>query len=188
MIVSFYTTDGSFYKILESQDISWILDQLQEGDLFVGGRYSKSTHYVDSDNNIKEYTEEEKDYVLNAPFGYAYNGRKKQYVQTRPDSEIRSYKESEVRAIRNKLLESSDHMLSVADYPLTEEEKTELIEYRQYLRDITTDTNFPDGVDFRPPTTFQKFTDTGVCESFLQEYSAATSRLKKEHLFKQKSA
>lgn len=51
-----------------------------------------------------------------------------------------------IRGKRNHLLEKSDFFVSVPDYPITEAQRNEIKEYRQRLRDITTQPGFPDNV------------------------------------------
>lgn len=51
-----------------------------------------------------------------------------------------------VRTRRNKLLKESDWIVSVPDYPLTEEKKQEWLNYRKDLRDITNRFDTPEDV------------------------------------------
>lgn len=53
--------------------------------------------------------------------------------------------ENSIREERNNRLAKTDFMM-MSDYPLTEDKKTELIVYRQSLRDITKQSTFPDEV------------------------------------------
>ena len=51
-----------------------------------------------------------------------------------------------IRSSRDKLLADTDKYFSVSDYPITEESKQALREYRQSLRDITEQEDFPTNV------------------------------------------
>lgn len=52
-------------------------------------------------------------------------------------------KAQQVRERRNLLLQQTDIFVSVPDYPLREGDKEKLIAYRQYLRDLPLETEFP---------------------------------------------
>lgn len=49
---------------------------------------------------------------------------------------------SEIRVQRTSLLEDTDYLMQ-SDYPITEEQREQLREYRQALRDITKQEGFP---------------------------------------------
>lgn len=57
-----------------------------------------------------------------------------QFVLTDSAEAIDLYK-SNVRMVRNELLEQTDKYLSVSDFPITDEEREQYKTYRQYLRD-----------------------------------------------------
>lgn len=52
-------------------------------------------------------------------------------------------KAQQVRERRNLLLKQTDILVSVPDYPLREGDKEKLIAYRQYLRDLPSEAEFP---------------------------------------------
>ena len=52
-------------------------------------------------------------------------------------------KAQQVRERRNLLLKQTDIMVAVPDYPLREGDKEKLIAYRQYLRDLPSEAEFP---------------------------------------------
>lgn len=56
-----------------------------------------------------------------------------QFVLTTSDPAIEQYKE-QVRAVRNRYLEQTDKYLSVTDFPITDEQKEQYMQYREYLR------------------------------------------------------
>lgn len=52
-------------------------------------------------------------------------------------------KAQQVRERRNLLLQQTDILVAVPDYPLREGDKEKLIAYRQYLRDLPSEAEFP---------------------------------------------
>lgn len=52
-------------------------------------------------------------------------------------------KAQQVRERRNLLLKQTDILVAVPDYPLREDDKEKLIAYRQYLRDLPSEAEFP---------------------------------------------
>lgn len=52
-------------------------------------------------------------------------------------------KAQQVRERRNLLLKQMDILVAVPDYPLREGDKEKLIAYRQYLRDLPSEAEFP---------------------------------------------
>lgn len=56
-----------------------------------------------------------------------------QFVLTTSDPAIEQRKE-QVRAVRNRYLEQTDKYLSVTDFPITDEQKEQYRQYREYLR------------------------------------------------------
>nr|DAM69977.1 MAG TPA: tail assembly chaperone protein [Caudoviricetes sp.] len=52
-------------------------------------------------------------------------------------------KAQQVRERRNLLLKQTDILVAVPDYPLREGDKEKLIAYRQYLRDLPSEAEFP---------------------------------------------
>ena len=52
-------------------------------------------------------------------------------------------KAQQVRERRNLLLKQTDILVAVPDYPLREGDKENLIAYRQYLRDLPSEAEFP---------------------------------------------
>lgn len=49
------------------------------------------------------------------------------------------------RAKRNSLLSESDFLM-MPDYPISEEDRTDVLSYRQSLRDLTSQEGFPDNI------------------------------------------
>lgn len=76
----------------------------------------------------------------------AYNGQ--WYVKGYAPKEPETEKQARVRGIRNQMLNESDKYM-VSDFPLTDEERYQMKQYRQYLRDYTKQDNWweslPDG-------------------------------------------
>lgn len=56
-----------------------------------------------------------------------------QFVLITSDPAIEQYK-VQVRAVRNRYLEQTDKYLSVTDFPITEGQKEQYRQYREYLR------------------------------------------------------
>lgn len=56
-----------------------------------------------------------------------------QFVLITSDPAVEQYKE-QVRAVRNRYLEQTDKYLSVTDFPITDEQKEQYRQYREYLR------------------------------------------------------
>lgn len=76
---------------------------------------------------------------------YTYTKRPKTLIELQQDEvNVLTAKENEVRAKRNQLLKDSD-WTQVADAPVN---KQDWAEYRQQLRDITLQDNFPNDVVF----------------------------------------
>ena len=75
-----------------------------------------------------------------------YDGTLKQYVEIEVDNQEEpnalSNKKYSIRASRNSKLSESDWTLST-DSPLTDSQKTEVTTYRQALRDLPADADFP---------------------------------------------
>lgn len=67
----------------------------------------------------------------------------KYFTITAIPPETTEEKSSRLRRQRNALLSDTDRVM-LSDYPITTEEKTEYVAYRQYLRDIPAAENFPD--------------------------------------------
>lgn len=53
----------------------------------------------------------------------------------------------DARNIRDEILRETDKYL-LSDYPVTAEHKQKIIEYRQFLRDVSKQQGFPRGVDW----------------------------------------
>ena len=75
-----------------------------------------------------------------------YDGTLKQYVEIEVDNQEEpnalNNKKRNKRSKRNALLAESDWTLST-DSPLTDLQKTEVTTYRQVLRDLPSDADFP---------------------------------------------
>lgn len=59
------------------------------------------------------------------------------------DSKAIKKQQEDVRQIRNQYLEQTDKFLSISDYPIDDETKELYKQYRQYLRDIPSNVDFP---------------------------------------------
>lgn len=68
------------------------------------------------------------------------------------DDERKEQKEAEVRAVRNQYLYDTDRYM-IVDYPITEAEETQYIQYREYLR------NYPETENWYEsnPLTFEEW-------------------------------
>jgi hypothetical protein len=75
-----------------------------------------------------------------------------QFVLTTSDPAIEQYKE-QVRSVRNGYLEQTDKYLSITDFPLTDEQKEEYRQYREYLR------HYPEQTDWykQNPLDFERW-------------------------------
>lgn len=77
------------------------------------------------------------------------NGRIEQYAEAAPVPAVpeptEEQQEMQIRSQRNSLLSLSD-WTQLADAPLTAEQKQEWAEYRQALRDVPEQADFPDAV------------------------------------------
>ena len=75
-----------------------------------------------------------------------YDGTLKQYIEIEvgnlEDPNELANKKSSMRSFRNTTLRETDWTLST-DSPLTDSQKTEVTTYRQALRDLPTDADFP---------------------------------------------
>lgn len=61
---------------------------------------------------------------------------------------------AQVRSVRDKLISATDYLM-MSDYPLTDDQKTEIITYRHALRDIPeTYSSSPDSVVWPEPPAF----------------------------------
>lgn len=70
-------------------------------------------------------------------------------------TELKAQKASAARSTRDYYLSLTDHLVA-ADYPLSEEQRTEIKTYRQELRDIPQAENFPEGIVWPEPPVFAK--------------------------------
>ena len=70
-------------------------------------------------------------------------------------AELKAQKASAARSTRDYYLSLTDHLVA-ADYPISEEQKTEIKTYRQVLRDIPQAENFPDEIVWPEPPVFAK--------------------------------
>ena len=75
----------------------------------------------------------------------------KGYAPSKPVEE----KQKEVRAVRNAYLEATDKYM-IIDFPIIEEARAEYKEYRQYLRDYTSQENWWE----TEPKTFEEWLAT----------------------------
>ena len=83
----------------------------------------------------------------------AWNGEwyLKGYAPEKPVEE----KQAEVRAVRNQYLYDTDNYVSIPDFPITEAEETQYIQYREYLR------NYPEAENWyeHNPLMFEEWVD-----------------------------
>lgn len=70
-----------------------------------------------------------------------------------PPEKTIEQREAEVRAVRNGYLYNTDKYIAVTDFPITEEEKAQYREYRQYLRDYTKEEDWYE----QPPMKFEEW-------------------------------
>lgn len=91
-------------------------------------------------------------------FKIKWNGTKWIYEEIptekeEPREKTQEEKENEIRAIRNFYLFDTDKFLSVPDFPITEAERAQYREYRQYLRDYTKEEDWYE----KQPMTFEEW-------------------------------
>lgn len=86
------------------------------------------SQYVDCDGVFKFEFEEQDSKIVEKAIFQKYTDEEKAAL---------------VRDARNKLLNDSDALVSVPDYPLKDGDKEKLIKWRQYLRDLPLDNAFP---------------------------------------------
>jgi len=70
-------------------------------------------------------------------------------------AELKAQKASAARSTRDYYLNLTDHLVA-ADYPISEEQRTEIKTYRQELRDIPQAENFPEDIVWPEPPAFAK--------------------------------
>lgn len=70
-------------------------------------------------------------------------------------AELKAQKASASRSTRDYYLSLTDHLVA-ADYPISEEQRTEIKTYRQELRDIPQAENFPEDIVWPEPPAFAK--------------------------------
>lgn len=100
-------------------------------------------HWTKSEEEAKElgYAESiDEDKVLPALDSFYYLADKAK----EKNNEILSW---EIRGKRDRLLKGTDKYMT-PDFPISEEQRTKVLEYRQSLRDITKQESFPVGVIF----------------------------------------
>lgn len=84
--------------------------------------------YIDYDGTFSFEFEEEADKIVEKAIFHKYSDEEKS---------------QQVRDTRNAYLEGTDKMIALPDFPISKEEKENLITYRQYLRDIPETKGFP---------------------------------------------
>ena len=62
------------------------------------------------------------------------------------DDSLDEFNTTEIRSKRDYILSATDIYLTVPDYPLSEEQKDEIRQFRQLLRDIPQQVGFPENV------------------------------------------
>lgn len=104
-------------------------------EILENGRFNNWTMNEDKAKELG-YTESvDEDKVLPALDGFYYLADKAK----EKNNEILA---ENIRRKRNKLLKDSDKYM-LADFPISEEQRTKVLEYRQALRDITKQESFP---------------------------------------------
>lgn len=71
------------------------------------------------------------------------------------EAEKKAQKEAAARSTRDYYLTMTDYLV-VNDYPITDEEREQVLEYRQALRDIPQDRAFPEGIVWPEPPAVAK--------------------------------
>ncbi len=69
--------------------------------------------------------------------------------------ELLEKKSQEIRAKRDYYLQLTDYLV-VNDYPITENEREQVLAYRQFLRDLPQAQNFPENIEWPEPPTVAK--------------------------------
>lgn len=77
----------------------------------------------------------------------------KQVTVLPTDSDIPAYLAKQAREQRDRLLSETDYLVN-SDYPITQEDRSLVIAYRQALRDITEQPGFPETIVWPMKPTF----------------------------------
>lgn len=91
-----------------------------------------------------------KDGFIEGESSEAWDGRL--YVKGYAPEKPQEIKEKQIRFVRNQYLADTDKFM-IADFPITEKERTQYRDYRQYLRDYTK----TEGWFEKEPETFEEW-------------------------------
>lgn len=91
----------------------------------------------------------------------------------------KSFVALKVLEMRNDLLKESD-IYMLPDFPITEEEKQDIIEYRQKLRDLTNQENWPDNIQSieLPVSPIEQGRQIKTMNEYLLDYNILDGRLR----------
>lgn len=113
--------------------------QAQEGETVIEGEANDQTQYI-VDGIVTGYTEAELVAKSAIPYGHKWKMPERKVVQELPDEEITAYLAGEARRKRDSLLSACD-WTQTADQP--DPTKSKWKSYRQALRDVTNQQDFP---------------------------------------------
>lgn len=133
--------DKSSGEILRTMSIPAEMVGLQcsndEGIVF--GPHDGDKKYVVNES-VHDYTAEEVRLKGSVPYGYKWKMPERSVMQILSDEQISDYHSNQARAKRNQLIAQTDW---TQGYDIPQEVKAVWAPYRQALRDITTQKEFP---------------------------------------------
>lgn len=153
-----------FYKIIDPTDTNsgWLEEPYPASAKdFIGvliPHESRTMHHHILRTLLREFVKNESDKFIEKAINNEEGKLIAITVEAIPEpteAELKAQKESAARTKRDYYLSLTDHLVS-NDYPIAEEQKTEIKAYRQTLRDIPQKENFPDGIEWPEPPTFAK--------------------------------
>ena len=138
MIVTIYQkSTGEILRVVDAPE-DMIDLQLNEGEQYINGSYPDDQFYI-SRKSAKAKPPKPND-------DYEWNPKTKKWVYTKTEADFAT----EAIYKRNHLLFMSDWTQGL-DSPLSDEDREAWQVYRQHLRDITQQTDFPFTIDWGTP-------------------------------------
>lgn len=115
--------------------------QAQEGETSIAGVANDDTQYI-LNGEVTNYTSEQLIAKNTVPYGYIWNISTMSATKKLSDEEIFIYLSTQVRTKRNNLISACDYIM-LSDFTITGELLTRWKTYRQELRDVSSQSEFP---------------------------------------------
>ena len=115
--------------------------QAQEGETSIAGVANDDTQYI-LNGEVTNYTSEQLIAKNTVPYGYIWNISTMSATKRLSDEEIFIYLSTQVRTKRNNLISACDYIM-LSDFTITGELLTRWKTYRQELRDVPSQSEFP---------------------------------------------